>query len=89
MQIIEVKGRDFRSHQKTYLDLSDKGTQVVIRRGINKRYVITPMAPADDCDHYFTPEMRTRIDQSLKQVAEGKVTKPMNKKELLDFLDTL
>jgi hypothetical protein len=89
MQVIEVKGRDFRSRQKTYLDLSDKGKQIVIRRGVNKRYAITPMPPADDYDRYFTPEMRTRIDQSLKQAAEGKVTKPMNKEELLAFLDAL
>ncbi|MDR2449631.1 MAG: hypothetical protein LBD52_06700, partial [Prevotellaceae bacterium] len=82
MQVVEVKGRDFRTHQKTYLDLSDKGTQIVIRRGINKRYAITPLPPVNDYDRYFTPEMRTRLDQSLKQAAEGKVTEPMNKEEL-------
>ncbi|MDR0693914.1 MAG: hypothetical protein LBF81_01260 [Prevotellaceae bacterium] len=89
MEVIEVNGRDFRTHQKTYLDLSDKGTQVVIRRGINKRYIITPINPVEDYDRYLTPEMRSRINQSLKQAAEGKVTKPMNKEELLAFLDTL
>jgi hypothetical protein len=89
MQVLEVKGRDFRTNQKTYLDLSDKGTQIVIRRGLNKRYVLTPIASVDDYDRYFTPEMRARIDLSLKQAAEGKVTKPMNKEELSAFLDVL
>jgi hypothetical protein len=89
MQVIEVKGRDFRTNQKTYLDMSDKGTQVVIRRGLNKRYVLMPIAPEDDYDRYFTPEIRARIDLSLKQAAEGKVTKPMDKEELLAFLDAL
>jgi hypothetical protein len=51
--------------------------------------VLTPIAPVDDYDRYFTPEMRARIDLSLKQAAEGKVTKPMNKEELSAFLDVL
>ncbi|MDR3287639.1 MAG: prevent-host-death protein [Prevotellaceae bacterium] len=87
--IVEVTGREFRAKQKTFLDMSDKGTQIVIRRGKNKAYVITPMQADNDYERYFTSEMLARIDESLQQAANGKVTKAMNKEELQTFLDSL
>ena len=43
----------------------------------------------DEFERYFTPAILDKIDKSLKQVEEGKVTKAMDKEELLDFLDSL
>ncbi|MDR3227528.1 MAG: prevent-host-death protein [Prevotellaceae bacterium] len=87
--IVEVTGREFRAKQKVFLDLTDNGTQVVIRRGKNKAYVITPMKKDDDYERYFTPAMLAKIDESLKQAAEGKVIKTKSTEELLALLDSL
>ena len=88
MNVLEVSGREFRANQKTFLDLSDKGIQIVLRRGASKAYVITPIAPDDEYERYFTPAILAKIDKSLQQAAEGKVTKAMDKEELLNFLDS-
>ena len=88
-KIIEITGREFRANQKTYLDLSDKGTQIVIRRGRNKSYVLTPIINDDDYKRYFTPELLARIEKSLQQAKEGKVISISTKEELKNFLDSL
>ncbi|MDR2125302.1 MAG: prevent-host-death protein [Prevotellaceae bacterium] len=88
-KIIEITGREFRANQKTYLDLSDKGARIVIRRGQNKSYVITPVINDDDYQRYFTPELLARIDKSLQQAKEGKIIKTKSKDELIYFLDSL
>ncbi|MDR1198685.1 MAG: prevent-host-death protein [Prevotellaceae bacterium] len=88
-KIIEITGREFRANQKTYFDLSDKGAQIVIRRGQNKSYVITPIINDKDYQRYFTSELLARINKSLEQAKEGKVIKTNSKEELLSFLDSL
>ncbi|MDR1984270.1 MAG: prevent-host-death protein [Prevotellaceae bacterium] len=88
-KIIEITGREFRANQKTYLDLSDKGAQIVIRRGRNKSYVITPVIKDEDYQRYFTPELLARINKSLQQAKEGKIIRTNSKSELLSFLNSL
>ena len=87
--VIEISGREFRAHQKTFLDLSDQGTQIIVRRGARKAYAIMPLTADDEYKRYFTSEMLEQIDESLKQASEGKVTKAMNQEELLNFLNSL
>lgn len=89
MNVVEVTGREFRANQKTFLDLSDKGIQIILRRSTSKAYVITPITPDDEYERYFTPSILAKIDKSLQQAEEGKVTKAMDKEELLNFLDSL
>jgi hypothetical protein len=89
MKIIEISGREFRSNQKSYFDLSDKGAQIIVRRGANKAYIITSITIEDEYDRYFTKSMLAKIDESLKQAQNGKVTKAMNKEELHAFMNSL
>jgi hypothetical protein len=42
-----------------------------------------------DDDSFFTPEMFAKIDESLKQAAEGKVVKTKSTEDLLALLDSL
>ena len=86
MAIIQTTSRQFRDKQKDFFDLADKGEKVVIRRGKKQAYLLTPV---DDEDLYFTPAMFDKIDESIKQVKEGKVTKVETEEELAQFLENL
>lgn len=41
--MIVISSREFREHQKKYLDLVDKSEQVIVQRGKNKAYMLTPI----------------------------------------------
>jgi hypothetical protein len=86
MAIIQTTSRQFRDKQKDYFSLADKGEKVIIRRGKKQAYLLTPI---DDEDIYFTPAMLDKINRSIKQVKEGKVTKIETEEELSQFLDNL
>jgi hypothetical protein len=86
MAIIQTTSRQFRNKQKDFFDLADKGEKVLIRRGKKQAYLLTPV---DDEDIYFTPAMLDKIDESIRQVQEGKVTKVETEEELTQFLDNL
>jgi hypothetical protein len=98
MNTLEVTEKDFLARPKTYLDLSDSGTHVVLRYGV-KAYAIVPdvaadsndntLGIADDYDRYFNSEMLARIDKSLQQANNGEVITVKGKEELHRFLDAL
>ena len=93
METIEVSSNNFRTRQKKFLDMSDQGIRVILRRK-NKSYAITSLptlvGDADrEYDKYFTPDMLSRIDHALEQVAQGKVTPAMTAEETIRYLDAL
>ncbi|MEN6456959.1 MAG: prevent-host-death protein [Prolixibacteraceae bacterium] len=86
MAVLQVTARQFREKQKSLFELADKGQKVIIKRGKKQAYVLTPI---DDDDLYFTPEMLKKIDPSIQQAREGKVTTVETEEELTKFLDSL
>ena len=86
MTIIQTTSRQFRDKQKDFFDMADKGEKVIIRRGKKQAYILTPI---DDKDVYFTPAMLDKINRSIKQIEEGKVTKIETEEELKQFLENL
>ena len=68
------------------MDRADNGEQIIVQRGKNKAYSITPVT---EDDLYFTPEMLARIDQSIQQAKDGKGVSIKSKEELKTFLDAL
>jgi hypothetical protein len=86
MAIIQTTSRQFRDKQKDFFELADKGERVIIRRGKKQAYLLTPF---DDEDIYFTPAMLDKINKSIEQVKEGKVTKIETEEKLDQFLDNL
>jgi prevent-host-death family protein len=84
--MLVISSREFRDNQAKYLDKVDDGEQIIVQRGKNKAYKLTPV---DEEDVYFTPEMLERIRKSIEQAKQGKVKSVSNKKELLDLLDSL
>ena len=85
-EILEITSRQFREEQRKYFDLADNGTQIVLKRGRKKAYVLIPL---DDEDMYFTPTMLEKIERSLEQAKTGNVTRVTTKEELKSFLDGL
>ncbi len=86
MAIIQTTSRQFRDKQKDFFELADKGERVIIRRGKKQSYLLIPI---DDEDIYFTPAMLDKINRSIEQVKEGKITMIETEEELNLFLDNL
>lgn len=76
--------REFRQNQKKYFEKIDMGEQIIVQRGKDKSYTLTPVL---EDDLYFTPSMVERIAQSIEQVKEGKITKISSKEELKKLLE--
>lgn len=83
MPVVEVSSRKFRDHQKEYFDLADNGTQIILKRGKKKAYVLTPIS---DNDLSFTPQMIERINLSIEQAKKGETTSITTKEEIKKLL---
>jgi antitoxin YefM len=83
MPVVEITSREFRDHQKEYFDLADNGTQIILKRGKKKAYVLTPIS---ENDLSFTPEMIERINLSIEQSKKGETISITTKEELKNLL---
>ncbi len=67
--MIVISSREFRSHQKKYLDLVDKKKQVIIQRGKDKSYRLEPMT---EDDRFFSdPHVIEQIEAGMKDIENG------------------
>jgi antitoxin YefM len=78
-----ISSREFRQNQKKYFEKADKGEQIIVQRGKDKAYALTPVS---EDDIYFNAEMVEKIKQSIEQVKEGKVQKITSPQEISDLL---
>ncbi len=78
-----ISSREFRQNQKFYFDRADKGEQIIVHRGKNKAYALTPVS---EDDVYFNAGMVKKIKESLKQAEEGKVKRISSSGEIKDLL---
>lgn len=78
-----ISSREFRQNQRVYFEKADNGEQVIVQRGKDKSYALTPVS---DDDVYFNAEMVDRIKESIKQVEAGQVTKVSSSQEISDLL---
>ena len=84
--MVIISSREFREKQAEYMNLADNGEQIIIQRGKNKAYSITPVLKDD---LYFSPQLLEKIRKALKDAEEGKVTRVSGKPVLELFLDAL
>lgn len=68
--MLVVSSREFRQNQRLYFEKADKGEQIIVQRGKDKSYVLTPV---DDENLYFNADMVTRIKKSLNEAEKGDV----------------
>lgn len=78
-----ISSREFRQNQKDYFERADKGEQIIVQRGKDKAYVLTPISEGD---LYFNAEMIQKIRESLGQVEAGNTKKVSTAKEIAELL---
>lgn len=81
--MIIISAREFREKQKMYLDLVDQNEQVIVQRGKNKSYALTPITTTDR--FFDDEEVKARILHSLEQAKNGDLT-ILRKEDINDFL---
>ncbi len=81
--MLVISSREFRQNQRLYLDKVDKGEQVIVQRGKDKSYVLTPVHKDD---LYFNAKMVKRIKRSLSEAKKGKLKTVSSPQEISDLL---
>ncbi len=81
--MLVISSREFRQNQKKYFEKADKGEHVIVQRGKDKAYALTPIS---EDDMYFNAEMVDKLKQSILEVQQGKVKKVTTPKEISDLL---
>ena len=81
--MLVISSREFRQNQRMYFDKADEGIQIIVQRGKDKSYALTPVG---ENDLYFNQEMVKKVKESLEQARKGQVkaiTSAVEIKELL------
>lgn len=81
--MLVVSSREFRQNQKMYFEKADQGEQIIVQRGKDKAYALTPV---EEGGQYFTSDMIKRIKESMSQIAKGKSKKINTTHEIDDLL---
>lgn len=81
--MLVISSREFRQNQRLYFEKADKGEQIIVQRGKDKSYVLTPV---DEDDQYFNAEMLERIKESLKQAEKGNLKSISTSEEISELL---
>lgn len=81
--MLVISSREFRENQKKYFDSVDNGEQVIVQRGKDKAYRLVPVTN-DAC--MSKEEFYEKIDRSLLQAKEGKITRIDNVEDFRKLL---
>ena len=81
--MLVISSREFRQNQRISFERADKGEQIIVQRGKDKAYALTPV---NEDDVYFNAGMVARIKESIKQVEEGKVKRISTPEGISDLL---
>jgi hypothetical protein len=81
--MIVISSREFREHQKKYFDLVDQLKQVIVQRGKNKSYILTPISENDRM--IVNEDFQKMIKEAEEEYKKGE-TKTMSIDEIEKFL---
>ncbi|MGF7137867.1 prevent-host-death protein [Roseimarinus sediminis] len=81
--MLVISSREFRQNQKIYFEKADKGEQIIVQRGKDRAYALTPI---NENDIYFDSKMIEKIKQSIKEVEQGKVNRITTPEGIRDLL---
>lgn len=85
--MLVISSREFRDNQAAYFDRVDDGEEILVQRGKNRSYKISPVTEDDTL--MSKEEFFARIDRALEEAERGEVIKTRSKEELTAFLDSL
>lgn len=81
--MLVISSREFRQNQRLYFERADKGEQIIVQRGKDKSYALTPI---NEDDVYFNAEMVKKIKLSMEQAKNGEVKRITSSEEINDLL---
>ncbi len=81
--MLVISSREFRQNQKLYFEKVDKGEHIIVQRGKDKSYALTPVT---EDDIYFNTEMIKRIQQSVLEVQNGETKTISTSEEIKELL---
>lgn len=81
--MIVISSREFRQNQRLYFDKVDNGEQIIVQRGKDKSYALTPVGKDDV---YFNATLVDRIKKSLEQAKAGSVKTVSSPEEISELL---
>ncbi len=71
--MLVISSREFRDNQKKYLDLADEDEHIIIQRGKNKAYVLSPVSGGDR--FLMDPKVKEHILKGIAQHKAGQTTR--------------
>ena len=71
--MLVISSGEFRDNQKKYMDLVDRNEQVIIQRGKEKAYALTPVGKEDK--YFMDPKTLADIQEGINQYKEGNTIK--------------
>ena len=81
--MLVISSREFRQNQKMYFDKADEGVQIIVQRGKDKSYALTPL---NEDDIYFNAEMVKKIKASLVQAQNDQLMTVSTAEEIKELL---
>lgn len=81
--MLVISSREFRQNQKMYFDKADEGVHVIVQRGKDKSYALTPVG---EDDLYFNAELVKRIKKSARQARNGEYIEISSSEEIRELL---
>jgi antitoxin YefM len=81
--MLVISSREFRQNQKQYFDKVDKGEQIIVQRGKDKSYRLTPIT---NDDMYFNKKMLARIKESILELDKSELKQVSTSKEISKLL---
>ena len=85
--MLVVNSREFREKQTAYLNQVDKGAEILIRRGKNRSYKITPVVKDDTL--MSEEELLAIIKQGRQDAKDGKGILIKTKEDLKSYFQNL
>jgi len=81
--MLVISSREFRQNQRLYFDKVDNGEQVIVQRGNDKSYILSPV---NKDDLYFNAAMVKQIKKSILQAEKGGLKKITTSEEINELL---
>lgn len=81
--MLVISSREFRQNQRKYFEKVDNGEHIIVQRGKDKSYALTPVS---EDDLYFNAEMVKRIKESATQARNGEYIEMSSSKEIKELL---
>lgn len=81
--MLVISSREFRQNQKEYFERVDNGERIIVQRGKNKAYALTPVT---ENDMYFNTEMVEKLKHSISEIQKGEVQSVSSSKEISRLL---